>query len=1411
MTNKRINPVVFFLLGISPSLAGLVGHWKFDESSGTTLSDRVNENNGSWVPGIDATPDWRPSGGLLGGAVEFPGNGNHVNYFSINGFPSLNGTPKGMTISLWIDPQSTSGYDGILMTRTVTDNVGGISSGQNYGLAQESTHLDARVSAAAVDTPSGTLLGSTSHPAGSPAGSEDWFHIVWVWDNAAGTQKIFINGAQSGPTQTGSNQPANLDFISNGEWRIGDDACCNGRNFRGLMDDLAVWDEPLSEAAILNIYQSGLAGFAVGEAPQTDPLEVGLVINEIHYDPADETEPIEFIELLNTNSTSMDISSFSFTDGVSFTFPPGTMLDGMNYVIVTENATAFDAAFSDLPSGTQVFEFAGGLQNDGETIRLVDASGLLVDEVDYQSEFPWPISPNGQGDSMQLSLATLNNDLGGAWKGNLPTPGKQNGNFSTNSAPLIRQVDHSPKTPLSSETTTITAKVTDDDGVSFVNVLYQVVAPGSFIPAYLPNSISTVQNSPLAPQKPNPDFEDPANWTSIAMVDNGTNGDLVAGDSIYTATLPPQAHRTLVRYRIEASDTPGATIHAPFADDDSLNFAYFVYDGVPDYVAGETTYPAATLTTLPVYHMITRNSDREQAFAYASLGNNSAQLPKGNVAARKVYNWECALVFDGVVYDHIGWRLRQRNDRYAGNGKRSLRFRFNRGSYFQARDEKGNKLPIKWRRMNTSKMSRFGGTNSYGIHEAMNSKLWRMVGVAAPYFLSAHWRMIDDDAEAPDQYNGDFWGYSTVVQDIDGRLLDERNLPDGNMYKLKDGVTNPNDLKRNQSATQVTDGTDFLNVRNNMDSSQSEAWLVDHVDWDQWYRYHAVVEAVRHYDYGTPSSHFKNRAWYFTPGGGSFGRLRLIPHDHDASWSKGYHDSLNSVGNSIGTGFPWSSIFGGNTRPPVGPENAKLTRDYRNFIREFRQLLWQEETVNTMIDDFAANISTFSQADQDRWVGGPAAAGVERMTDIEDLLPSMKSMAFSSDTMYGSNLEGGRGAFLDAIATDADIPDQPVISYSGSAGFPIDSLIFDTTAFSDPQGRATFGALEWRIAEVTPAASPATDREFEWESTWTSGVLTTFSSEITPPAVATKAGKTYRTRVRHQDDTGRWSLWSEPVEFTATRPDLSLFQNALVISEIMYHPADPSPAEIAAGFLDKDDFEFIELRNVSDSAIDLSDLRFTKGVDFDFAGSAITSLPPDGYVLIVEDQAAFEFRYGAGLPIAGEWSGALNNGGEQLKLSFGAGEPVIDFIYDDLDSWPTAADGFGSSLVLVHPRSLPPHGNAFQWRPAAATPGTTDTTTFAGNTEAELLNYATNGDPGTTVILPDGRIQFEVLVTQIADDIEGSLQLTHDLNDWDITDPIMTLTNVTPESRHFARLTFTSATAPTGPKLFVRYRVQTVE
>ena len=272
-----------------------------------------------------------------------------------------------------------------------------------------------------------------------------------------------------------------------------------------------------------------------------------IVINEVHYDPPDNTVPAEFIELFNQGFEPVDVSGWYFSSGVAYVLPAGT-------VIQPGQLSADCPGSRHAGAGIRrdfVRALLGRLSSDGEDIDLRDANARLMDHVDYRQGFPWPIAAGGEGPSMELIHPTLDNSLGGSWRASsAPTPGAPNGVFATNAPPQIRQVNHDPQQPQASVATTITARVTDPNGVSEVQLHYQVVLPGHFIPYLLPLPMRDLRRTPDAPREVNPQYTDPANWTTLPMVDDGSGGDVQSGDGIYTAVIPGQQHRTLMRYRI---------------------------------------------------------------------------------------------------------------------------------------------------------------------------------------------------------------------------------------------------------------------------------------------------------------------------------------------------------------------------------------------------------------------------------------------------------------------------------------------------------------------------------------------------------------------------------------------------------------------------------------------------------------------------------------------------------------------------------------------------------------------------------------------------------------------------------------------------------------------------------------------
>jgi hypothetical protein len=198
---------------------------------------------------------------------------------------------------------------------------------------------------------------------------------------------------------------------------------------------------------------------------------------------------------------------------------------------------------------------------------------------------------------------------------------------------------------------------------------------------------------------------------------------------------------------------------------------------------------------------------------------------------------------------------------------------------------------------------------------------------------------------------------------------------------------------------------------------------------------------------------------------------------------------------------------------------------------------------------------------------------------------------------------------------------------------------------------------------------------------------------------------------------------SDTITITSTVSSRPL-QDFLRVSEIMYHPADPSAAELAAGFGDADDFEFLELVNISDSVtLDLSTVKFDQGITIEFATAVITSLAPGTRLVIVEDPAAFAFRY-PGVPIAGQYSGRLDNAGEMLTMRLTDSSLVQTFTYDDTGpGWYPSTDGDGYSLVIVNALAATSTWNdAASWRASGSvggSPGEEDSTLVAGDVNGD--------------------------------------------------------------------------------------------
>ncbi|MDA7894441.1 CotH kinase family protein, partial [Akkermansiaceae bacterium] len=326
------------------------------------------------------------------------------------------------------------------------------------------------------------------------------------------------------------------------------------------------------------------------------------------------------------------------------------------------------------------------------------------------------------------------------------------------------------------------------------------------------------------------------------------------------------------------------------------------------------------------------------------------------------------------------------------------------------------------------------------------------------------------------------------------------------------------------------------------------------------------------------------------------------------------------------------------------------------------------------------------------------------------------------------------------------------------------------------------------------------------------------------------------------------SDWSAPAEAYFLVDTIPASAENLVISEFHYRPADASAIELAAGFTDRDDFEFIELMNRGSQTINLNGVKFVDGVTFDFSTAEIRSLDSGARVLIVKNLAAFEERYGNAFSskIAGEYSGNLSNDGELITLVDATGTNILSFTFNDQSPWPEEPDGDSYTLVLINPMGpiIPEHGDPANWRASASSggsPGGSGSSNYNDwkianglpipETDADpdrdgrdnLLEYFEGTNPNSSD-LASGTIALESLTLEgvtkhyivfrfrrnlTADDVSLAPQISVDLNNWLEGSANIVLHERTRISDTQENLVFRS-TAPAGSALqkFGRLKLQ---
>ncbi|MFP4314260.1 MAG: LamG-like jellyroll fold domain-containing protein, partial [Alphaproteobacteria bacterium] len=220
---------------------GLVGHWRLDETSGTTAADSSDfGNDGTMQGSMDGASDTGP--GAIGTSLSFDGVDDYIRLPNSDILkPALP-----VTLSVWIHPNDLSSLQTVLMTDDWADE------GSNYyGIAMQ-IGSNGTVSASfgdgtgSLDNDRRTKVSNTGL-----INVGQWHHVVAVIQDSS-NMDLYVNGVSAGGSFSGT--ASSLAYQATSQPKL---SSINSQIFNGRLDDVRMYNRVLSAAEIGDLYELG--------------------------------------------------------------------------------------------------------------------------------------------------------------------------------------------------------------------------------------------------------------------------------------------------------------------------------------------------------------------------------------------------------------------------------------------------------------------------------------------------------------------------------------------------------------------------------------------------------------------------------------------------------------------------------------------------------------------------------------------------------------------------------------------------------------------------------------------------------------------------------------------------------------------------------------------------------------------------------------------------------------------------------------------------------------------------------------------------------------------------------------------------------------------------------------------------
>lgn len=881
---------------------------------------------------------------------------------------------------------------------------------------------------------------------------------------------------------------------------------------------------------------------------------------------------------------------------------------------------------------------------------------------------------------------------------------------------------------------------------------------------------------------------------SLQMLDDGVAPDEFEGDGVYSADLPLAGLDAggMIRWRVESRDVNGLVSANPFFFD-PLNS--------PEYYGTVALDPALD-SDLPVLEWFIENPG----------------------AANTRTGTRVAVMHLGEFYDNVFCRIRGGSS--AGLSKKSYKFDFNPGHHFRTVDQLGGVRAEEFN-LNTT------WTDKAYVRQPLSYEVYDLAGSPGPEcFLMRV------------EQNGQFFSVAAYTEQVDKRLLrrEGRMDDDGALYKMfNPGTSGTSGVeKKNRRFESNADLSAFLSGMNSSGATL-ENFIFDHVDLPRQLNYLAATVLTQNND-----NMSKNYYLYRdTEGSGEWTQL---PWDTDLTWGSHFMTNDNIAHDGI-----WATadyVLGGRSaNVPISPSHPFVgiqeLPGNRNWNRLIDKLLENDRVKNmfrrrlqTLVDEVL-----MSQVVDDR------LDSMEMMLGNDAVLDRAKWGQFGQSQSLAQALAVLEDDYLAPRRTHLSVTHMA----ANSASYPTPQT--SSALLPGPPGAetpVTFGEVEGtppslnqdeEYIEVVNASDEAIDL-----SGWTiSGGV---ELEFLPGTILEANGSLYLSpkvevfRSRATSPTGGEGLNVEGDYDgqVSARGEVITLTNAegIVVDDLLTPSEESDPqkylriTEMHFAPLGGRDFEFIELVNIGPGALDLTGIRFTDGVEARLEGS----LAPGELGLVVSNPAHFP-----GVKIVGIFSGALNNGGEQVTLRDAAGENILSFDYeggwfpaardsgysldfrdetadwstwDNRSSWATSRE-VGGSPGATNPL---PHSNDYEsWIQAYFSESElTDPSVSAPGVDANgdgftnLMHYALGVDPKqflsgsfADVVVKDGVVSLQFDRLMKTPDLNLTVQVSSDLVDWST---LADLTDSVSQGNGLETVTYGSPNSfPVETRQFLRVRV----